>query len=602
MNALNVLLLVVVLLPCASGQAQAPAAVPRDGVITGRVVDGVSGKPVSAAIVSFGSVSARERAASQPVRILTGGDGRFVFEQLQPGSFDVTATKRGYADGASGRRRPGGSSQPVVLTATEKSADVTVRLWKNGAITGTVTDEAGEPVVGLQLRALMRSVASGRRQFAPAGPPMRTDDRGVYRFSNLLAGDYLIIASPPPVSVKANIFADIAQEGRGVGELASAFVGAAAAVSLPVGDALFALRRGGAIPPPPVGGRMQIYPPTFHPSAQLAAQASIVTLAAGEERASIDIQLLPVPTARVSGTLLASSGPVDMAPLRLVPSGAEGLPAEALAFASISDASGAFIFTAVTPGRYSLRSTTRGGAAGMAWIDMPLTVAGDDIDGVVAMMNPPLRISGRLQFEGAIAVPGAAPGRGVMTAPFVLESAEDAGVQVTAAITWEGQAFNVAGYLPGRYIARVTNSPRGWMFKAAMLNGVDVSDTPFELSRDITDLVVIFTDRWSGISGGVQGPGADAATVLAFTTDTQAWEHAGSSARRLRSTRVNAAGQFGISSLPPGDYYVIAVPEEEWADWRDPAALDILTRSATHVTILEGEHKIIDLSVRQVRR
>ena len=66
--------------------------------------------------------------------------------------------------------------------------------------------------------------------------------------------------------------------------------------------------------------------------------------------------------------------------------------------------------------------------------------------------------------------------------------------------------------------------------------------------------------------------------------------------------RASTAGQFGLSSLPPGDYYAIAIREENAADWRDPAILDVLARAATRVTILEGEHRTVDLQVREVRR
>jgi 16S rRNA G966 N2-methylase RsmD len=47
---------------------------------------------------------------------------------------------------------------------------------------------------------------------------------------------------------------------------------------------------------------------------------------------------------------------------------------------------------------------------------------------------------------------------------------------------------------------------------------------------------------------------------------------------------------------------VVAVQEEPPGDWRDPAALEALARVATQVTIVEGEHKTIDLRVREVRQ
>jgi hypothetical protein len=235
-----------------------------------------------------------------------------------------------------------------------------------------------------------------------------------------------------------------------------------------------------------------------------------------------------------------------------------------------------------------------------------LTVAGDDIDGVVAMMNPALRITGRLQFDGNAPPPvSASPGRPILTVPFILDPADAASTPVPdqlAAISGDGPEFVVIGYRPGRYRVRVPNSPPGWMFKAAILNGADVSETPFELMRDVADLVVTFTDRWSGITGLVQGTGSDGATIFVFPTDAQKWTAGGSSPRRLLSTRANARGQFGLSSLPPGDYYVLAVAEEPPGDWRDPSALDALARVATAVTIVEGEHKTIDLRVREVRQ
>jgi hypothetical protein len=614
-----------------SGQTPAPAA--RDGVITGQVVDATTGKPVSAVVVSMsgGPIFVREYGSGVPSlavrsglvnstgvpRILTGADGRFLFRDLPMGSFTITATKGGYAEGASGRRRPGGDARPVVLADAQRTMDVVVRVWKNAVITGTVTDEAGEPVVGLQVRALARTASLGNqsdptgfvrvgvRPFTPIATPALTDDRGVYRFANLTPGDYIVVAAPPLVSAKPGVFNEVARTGRGTGELLALTGGSGAATPMQMRGALLSVGRGAPLPPPAQGGSLQIYPPTFYPSAAMPGQASSITLASGEERAGVDIHLMPAPTARVSGTLMSAAGPLPMTSLRLLPAGADGIPPDFVAPASVSDGAGDFVFVAVLPGRYSLRGSTPGGAAGMAWVDMPVTVAGDDIDGVVAMMNPALRITGRLQFDGNTPPPvSSSPDRPVMTVPFILDPADAASApdQLSVAIAGGERGFVVTGYRPGRYRVRVPNSPSGWMFKAAMLNGVDVSETPFELTRDVADLVLTFTDRWSGVGGVVQGTGSDGAAVFVFPTEAQKWTSGGASPRRLRATRANARGQFGLSSLPPGDYYVVAVQEEPAGDWRDPATLEALARVATQVAIAEGEHKTIDLRVREVRQ
>jgi hypothetical protein len=46
---------------------------------------------------------------------------------------------------------------------------------------------------------------------------------------------------------------------------------------------------------------------------------------------------------------------------------------------------------------------------------------------------------------------------------------------------------------------------------------------------------------------------------------------------------------------------VIAVPEEQM-EWRDPKTLEALARQATQVSIGEGEHKTLDLRLKEVRQ
>ena len=111
----------------------------------------------------------------------------------QDASYTLVARKGGYAEGGSGRMRIGGALQPVTLNALTPSANVMIRVWKLGAITGTVIDEAGEAVVGVQVRALERTAGGGARAFAPAGAMVTTDDRGVYRISSLPPGEYIVL-------------------------------------------------------------------------------------------------------------------------------------------------------------------------------------------------------------------------------------------------------------------------------------------------------------------------------------------------------------------------------------------------------------------------
>jgi hypothetical protein len=73
------------------------------------------------------------------------------------------------------------------------SVNLVVR--KGGVITGTVTNPAGEPVVGVRVSAIAHRDPDGRpTQALGSGVSRYTDDRGVYRLFTLAPGFYLVSA------------------------------------------------------------------------------------------------------------------------------------------------------------------------------------------------------------------------------------------------------------------------------------------------------------------------------------------------------------------------------------------------------------------------
>jgi hypothetical protein len=85
-----------------------------------------------------------------------------------------------------------------------------------------------------------------------------------------------------------------------------------------------------------------------------------------------------------------------------------------------------------------------------------------------------------------------------------------------------------------------------------------------------------------------------------FPADRELWASTGAMARRVRGVRTQRAGDYSLT-IPPGDYYVLAVPDETAADWQDPEFMDAASRAAVRVRLGTGERKTQDLRTRSVR-
>jgi hypothetical protein len=234
------------------------------------------------------------------------------------------------------------------------------------------------------------------------------------------------------------------------------------------------------------------------------------------------------------------------------------------------------------------------------WGAIPVQAGRSDITGLVVSLQPGVRFSGRLEFDGAADRPDADRLR--RTAINVVP-ADDSFISGSrpAQVDPDG-SFHTLGMPGGKYFLRVISPVPAWTFRSATYENRDIADVPIDVSSgDITGIVVSFTDRPADLSGSVRGEnGADAdASVLLFPSEPALWT-GGTNTRRMRLTRATPTGSYSFKGLPPGSYYVIAVPDEHTADWTEPRTLEALARDATAVDLAEGSIKTQDL--RTVRR
>jgi hypothetical protein len=247
------------------------------------------------------------------------------------------------------------------------------------------------------------------------------------------------------------------------------------------------------------------------------------------------------------------------------------------------------------------------------WANTPVTVSESDVSGLTVALRPGARISGRIEFIGTKDKPAADQISQISLS--ILPIAGPTVTQLTGAakrIEADGR-FNTVGYPPGRYNVNALIPPTpaasglaGWTFRNATIGGRDVSNEGLDVTgNDVTDLIVTFTDTTTELMGHVNDPRNQAdktALVVVFPADTDSWKRGVASTRRLRSVRTSAKGSYAIAGLPPGAYFVAALPDDATTtEWQDPKTLEAIVAVATRVTLGDGEKKSQDLTTQSVR-
>jgi hypothetical protein len=81
--------------------------------------------------------------------------------------------------------------------------------------------------------------------------------------------------------------------------------------------------------------------------------------------------------------------------------------------------------------------------------------------------------------------------------------------------------------------------------------------------------------------------------VLVFSQDRARWSSATN--RYSAISRPSEDGTFKVTTLPPGEYYAIALDGIDLTDWQDPDTLDGLSRLATPFALTAGDTRKLDL-------
>ncbi len=155
--------------------------------LEGRVAHAFTGEPLRRARVGL----SRQGGGLRPFALITGRDGRFVFENLEPGTYSLWAERDGFLAESYGARRPGGQGVPITVSAGMHLRDLELKLTPHGAISGRLVDDEGEPVPRAYVH-VVRAETNWSSQHA------QTNDLGEFRIAGLAPGRYRLRANPTP--------------------------------------------------------------------------------------------------------------------------------------------------------------------------------------------------------------------------------------------------------------------------------------------------------------------------------------------------------------------------------------------------------------------
>lgn len=492
----------------------------------------------------------------------TDEQGRFVLDNVAPGSYQMIAERTGFVAQRYGARTPADNGTPLTLKEGDKLLSLEIKLQRQGVIAGRVTDRDGEPAVNIQVRASRYQYVNGKRQLVMAANTA-TDDRGDFRIGNLPPGRYFVIADPRPAG------------GRDGMVLPQAAESAAA------------------------GGSGEKDVTTYYPNSLDAAGAVQIEVTPGSETLGINIQMRRERVYTVRGAVADQTTNAAAAGAMLFPIPAEWSsgPPEGMLQISRARADGSFEIPGLLPGTYTIQGiagntlqlsgagsgggndfvmvmrlagdATESGATGR----VEVTIRNEDVNGVGLLLTRGLEIPGTLRIDegdlkDSLAPPPAVepappPGLPALPAmggrPSIRLSIDGVGVNVPSARIEEDGSFKLSGVTPGAYYVSVVGL-QGVYIKQARFAGQDVTRRPIEITAAGGTLDLVVSKKVAELSGSAADsrgePAAGATVSLWPKRRNEAIANGG-----VRTAVTDQNGAFKIANVIPDDYYVVAFDE-----------------------------------------
>lgn len=518
-------------LPAQTSAAAAPASAnaPALFVISGTVVNAVSGEPIRRGLVAV----LAEQDSHAIESVLSDNDGRFVLADLPAAKYQLTASKRGFRSAFYDEHDE--FSTAIVTGSDQDTSGLRFRLMPGGVIRGVVTADGGDPVESAQVMLFRKPRGHMSGDHIERADGANSDDTGAFEFSNLPAGDYFVAVTAEPWY----------------------------AIHRPQGA-------NGAQPPSDTAAALDVaYPATYFDSTTDEASATPITLAAGAtEEARISLHAVPALHIAVQ-TQRRPGGGIARPELRQSIFGVQ-VSAESM---GLFDAmrTGSVEFTGIAPGNYEL---VQGNPPRVVELDANSSQQVDPGAGVFMV-----DVAGTLKFADGAALPPAVT--------VVLEPLDNEHRRESITATAARGAFHFQSVPPGRYAITVQGSgtrlsvlgvSAGARSRAG--NTIAVADKPLQIAVTIAQSGM----RVAGFARKERKGFAGAMVVLV----PQELSAVDELARRDQS---DSDGSFLLRDVAPGQYTIVAIRDGWELDWSNPEVIRRFLPSGTPVKVTDGPEK-----------
>lgn len=507
--------------------AQTTPEEPASAIIEGSVINIQNSRTIPRATVTLLGVKGVGGKSQR-----CDSSGHFIFQNVEPGSYRLTAQRQGFFSDATKREY-----QPMIeVAAGEHVKNTPVRLMPAAVLSGEVLDEYNDPVPNVEIRLLAIQMKLGQMNLKVAGKAI-TNDLGQYRVPGLHPGKYYVVAEYKPNNAAMEALSSM---------IAEKILERGPKRSAPQNEPLRLDTQEEA------GEQAYTYAPLFYPATSDFQQAQSLKLNPGDEMAA-NFLMVSAPVVSIRGKVIngLTGGPpagASVAAFWTTYMQGEGMPAQ------VSGEDGTFEIRGLAPGTYTVRANFTQDKQDFEG-EQTVEVSNEGAQNVQIATLPDFDAAGHVTIAGT---PDNSP-RKVM----IEFAAEGMTPRVRASAIFPEFKFEAQLRPDRHYYARGLNLPDDYYLKSVAIGGHEMPPDDVLVSGIRGDMELTFSAAGAQIDGVLYDSKGDPTrgSVLLAPDVPQPGPP-----DLYRRTSADSKGKFTFRGVPPGSYRLLAMESLQLGD------------------------------------